>query len=57
MGNFLYVDNSNIWIEGMRVSAVEKGMTPDLWTAINEKICDYDWKRIYCKCGFLESCI
>jgi uncharacterized LabA/DUF88 family protein len=44
MGNFLYVDNSNIWIEGMRVSAVEKGMTPDLWTAINEKICDYDWK-------------
>ena len=42
--NFLYVDNSNVWIEGMHVSAVQVGLAPDIWTAQNEKICHYDWK-------------
>jgi uncharacterized LabA/DUF88 family protein len=44
MANFLYVDNSNVWIEGMHVSAVAKGIAPDIWTAQGERICDYDWK-------------
>src|SRR5712691_11640207 len=44
VANFLYVDNSNVWIEGMHVSAVAKGMAPDIWTAQQERICDYSWK-------------
>jgi hypothetical protein len=42
--NYLYVDNSNVWIEGMHVSAVQTGLAPDIWTAQTEKICDYGWK-------------
>ena len=44
MANFLYVDNSNVWIEGMHVAAVESGRAPDIWTALEHKICDYTWK-------------
>lgn len=44
MANLLYVDNSNVWIEGMHVSAVEKGLAPDVWAAAQNKICDYDWQ-------------
>jgi len=44
MANLLYVDNSNVWIEGMHVSAVAKGTAPDIWTAQDHKICDYGWK-------------
>ncbi len=47
--NFLYVDNSNVWIEGMHVSAVQKGLAPDIWTAQKEKICDYGWKMDFGK--------
>jgi len=38
MANFLYVDNSNVWIEGMRVCAVEKGIALDIWTAQQKDI-------------------
>lgn len=38
MGNFLYVDNSNVWIEGMHVAAVASGAAPDIWTAQTAKI-------------------
>lgn len=44
MANLLYVDNSNVWIEGMHVSAVRKGMAQDVGHAQQNKICDYDWK-------------
>lgn len=44
MSNFLYVDNSNVWIEGMHVSAVKTGKAPDMQTALEKGICDYDWK-------------
>jgi len=44
MANYVYVDNSNVWIEGMHVSAVEKGMAPDIWAACAERICDSSWK-------------
>jgi hypothetical protein len=33
VANLLYVDNSNVWIEGMHVSAVESGMAPNVWSA------------------------
>jgi hypothetical protein len=44
MANLLYVDNSNIWIEGMHVAAFQNGHAPDVWTAVQNRICDYDWK-------------
>lgn len=44
MANYLYVDNSNVWIEGMHVAAVLNGLAPDIWTALEHKICDYSWK-------------
>jgi Uncharacterized conserved protein len=44
MANFLYVDNSNVWIEGMHISAVQRGIAPDIWAAHSGGICDQDWK-------------
>jgi uncharacterized LabA/DUF88 family protein len=44
MANFLYVDNSNVWIEGMHVSAFSNGIAPSLWDAQQYHICDYGWK-------------
>ena len=44
MANFLYVDNSNVWIEGMHVAAVENGIAPTVWDAMENRICDYSWK-------------
>lgn len=49
MSNFLYVDNSNVWIEGMHVSAVAQGIAPDIWSALNHRICDYNWKMDFGK--------
>jgi uncharacterized LabA/DUF88 family protein len=43
MANFLYVDNSNVWIEGMHVAAAVRGHAPDVWSAVTNKICDYGW--------------
>ena len=44
MANFVYVDNSNLWIEGMHVSAVVHGLAPSILVAQQEKISDFDWK-------------
>ena len=44
MANLLYVDNSNVWIEGMHVAAVDSGMAPNIWSAQTNKICDTSWK-------------
>lgn len=44
MANLLYVDNSNVWIEGMHVAAFASGMAPDVWTAVKGNICDHNWK-------------
>ena len=44
MANLLYVDNSNVWIEGMHVAAAAAGHAPDVWSAVQNKICNYDWK-------------
>jgi len=43
MANFVYVDNSNVWIEGKHVSAVVKGLALDLWDACKMNICDNAW--------------
>ena len=44
MGYYVFVDNSNLWIEGKYASAVRKGMAPDIHTAHEKKICDNSWK-------------
>lgn len=44
MASLVYVDNSNVWIEGMHVSAVARGLALDVFDAAQNKICDYDWK-------------
>lgn len=44
MANLLYVDNSNVWIEGMHVAAFHAGHAPSVWDAVQNKICNYDWK-------------
>ncbi|WP_312348664.1 NYN domain-containing protein [Actinomyces sp.] len=40
---YVYVDNSNLWIEGMRFSAVRKGMAPSLIDAMKRDITDQSW--------------
>ena len=44
MANYLYVDNSNVWIEGMHVAAFVHGMAPSVWSAVTNRIVDYTWK-------------
>lgn len=40
---FVYVDNSNVWIEGMRVSAVRRGLAADIHAAMNDHVTDHSW--------------
>ena len=50
MANYLYVDNSNVWIEGMHVCAVEAGSAPDIWTAQDNRITErwnVDFGRLF----------
>jgi uncharacterized LabA/DUF88 family protein len=44
---FTYVDNSNVYIEGSRVSAVRRGMAPSIYDAMNNNIVDRAWKMDY----------
>jgi hypothetical protein len=48
---FVYVDNSNVWIEGQRLSAVKKGLARDVRDATTRGIFDgswtYDFGRLY----------
>lgn len=43
MALFVYVDNSNVWIEGMRVSAVRKGMATSATDAMERHVTDHSW--------------
>lgn len=43
MSLFVYVDNSNLWIEGMRLSAVRKGLAQSITDAINRDVTDHNW--------------
>ncbi len=44
MALFVYVDYSNVWIEGMRVSAVRRGMAPSPAVAMRDHITDQSWR-------------
>ena len=43
MALFVYVDNSNVQIEGQRVSAVKMGKAPDINTAMSNGVLDKSW--------------
>ena len=43
MASYVYVDNSNVWIEGMHIAAVNTGKAPSLAEAQKNNICDYSW--------------
>ncbi|MDA7956748.1 MAG: NYN domain-containing protein [Gammaproteobacteria bacterium] len=44
MAEFVYVDNSNVFIEGKRVKAVATGRAPNIYVAQNENITDPSYK-------------
>jgi uncharacterized LabA/DUF88 family protein len=43
VGEFVYVDNSNVFIEGKRVSAVRRGLARDIYHAFRDKITDANY--------------
>lgn len=43
MAEFVYVDNSNVFIEGKRVSAVARRLARDLREAFDRRIIDHDY--------------
>jgi hypothetical protein len=44
MEKYVYVDNSNVWIEGKRVAAVEQDLAFDIWDAHQRNITVPNWK-------------
>jgi uncharacterized LabA/DUF88 family protein len=40
---YVYVDNSNLWIEGMRISAVRRGLATSIDDALEHDITDHGW--------------
>ena len=44
MSSLIYLDNSNLWIEGKKVSAVSKGMALDIWEATETRTFDNTFK-------------
>ncbi|MBY5975078.1 NYN domain-containing protein [Phaeobacter italicus] len=49
MADWIYVDNSNVFIEGKRVSAVNKGLALDVYDAMENRIVDNDWRLSFGK--------
>jgi uncharacterized LabA/DUF88 family protein len=43
MADFIYVDNSNLYIEGKRVSAVVRGLAMNIYDAMYNRILDHDY--------------
>ena len=43
MRYFVFVDNSNVWIEGKYVSAVKRGFAKDIYDAHSRKLQDNGW--------------
>ena len=43
MADFIYIDNSNLFIEGKRVSAVVRGLAMNIYEAMQNRIIDYDY--------------
>ncbi len=44
MNYFVFVDNSNVWIEGKRASAVLKGYASTMWEAHERNVEDSSWR-------------
>ena len=44
MADWIYVDNSNVFIEGQRVSAVQQGMALDIYDAMANRITDTSYR-------------
>ncbi|CAN2039835.1 NYN domain-containing protein [Candidatus Magnetomoraceae bacterium gMMP-15] len=44
MGALIYLDDSNLWIEGKKVSAVSQGMALDIWDATETRTYDNTFK-------------
>ncbi|MCI2161569.1 MAG: NYN domain-containing protein [Oscillospiraceae bacterium] len=44
MSYYVFVDNSNVWIEGKYASSVKNGWALDTIMAHENKICDNSWK-------------
>ena len=44
MAELVYVDNSNVFIEGQRVRAVESGLAVNIVDAMDRRILDYSFK-------------
>lgn len=49
MADWIYVDNSNVFIEGKRVSAVSGGMALDIYDAMNNRILDNAYRLSFGK--------
>jgi uncharacterized LabA/DUF88 family protein len=49
MADWIYVDNSNVFIEGQRVSAVTQGMALDIWDAFENRILDVSYRMSFGK--------
>ncbi len=49
MAEFVYVDNSNVFIEGQRVSAISKGMALDAYDAMKNGTLDYSYRMDFGK--------
>lgn len=55
MAIYLYVDNSNVFIEGKRVSAVTTGQAQNIYDAMNHRILDNSWRLDFGKLHKLVS--
>jgi uncharacterized LabA/DUF88 family protein len=49
VADWIYVDNSNVWIEGQRVSAVQRGMALDIYDAHRNRILDTSYRMSFGK--------
>lgn len=49
MADWIYVDNSNVFIEGKRVSAVRQGMVPTIWDAFEHRVLDHGYRMSFGK--------
>ena len=49
MADWIYVDNSNVFIEGQRASAVQTGLARDIWEALDNRILDPGYRLSFGK--------
>ncbi len=49
MADWIYVDNSNVFIEGKRVSAVQSGLAPTIYDAFEHRILDHNYRMSFGK--------